>query len=490
MTELAHEFARRAHRLLIGGEWVSPSGSDTIAIVDPATGDAIGAVAAGTAADVDAAVSSATAALATGARGGWKPADRAQALLKLADAIDAHADELAWLETLDVGKPIANTQRIDIPGAAAAIRYFAGWAGKVGGETMELSAPGTWHAYSIRQPIGVVGQIVPWNYPLMGAATKIAPALAAGCAVVLKPAEQTSLSTLRLGDLAIEAGIPAGLLNIVTGTGPVAGAALVRHPDVAKISFTGSTVTGRTIIREAAATIKRVTVELGGKSPVVVMPDADLPSAARAIAIGIFLNSGQTCSAGSRLLVHASVADELVGLVAEMAHAMRVGAPADPATQIGPLVSAQHRDRVMGYVHSARAEGATVAAGGDAGTGMGYFVPPTVLTNVRPGMTAVDEEIFGPVLAVMPFETFDLDEIAALANATEYGLAAYVWTRNLAYAHGLIARLRAGTVRVNAMGGNDFAMPVGGFGQSGFGRENGRVGVEAYTELKSVTLSY
>jgi phenylacetaldehyde dehydrogenase len=488
MDDAARAFAGRTHRHLIGGEWVDGAGR-TIDIVDPANGDRIGAVAAGGAAEIDRAVEAATCAL-KGARGEWKPAERTQALWSLADAIDANAAELAQLEMLDVGKPITNAQRIDVPGAAAALRYFAGWAGKIGGETMELSAPGDWHAFSVRQPIGVVGQIVPWNYPLMGAATKIAPALAAGCAVVLKPAEQTSLSTLRLGELAVAAGLPAGMLNIVTGIGPEAGSALVRHRDVAKISFTGSTATGRTIIREASETIKRVTVELGGKSPVVVMPDADLATAARAIAIGIFLNSGQTCSAGSRLLVHRSVEAELVRRVAEFAAGMRLGTPADPATQIGPLVSAQHRDRVMHYVDGARADGATVALGGEATGGPGYYVQPTVLSGVQPGMAAVDEEIFGPVLATMPFDTLDLDEIADLANATDYGLAAYVWTRNLAHAHGLIARLRAGTVRVNALGGNDFAMPVGGFGQSGFGRENGRIGVEAYTELKSVTLSY
>jgi phenylacetaldehyde dehydrogenase len=490
MTVSAEEYARRPHRFLIGGERVAAAGGGAMPAIDPSTGETVGAVPAGGAEDVDRAVAAAGEALKVAAGGGWTPAERTKRLWLLADAIDAHAEELAQIERLDVGKPIANARMIDVPGSAAAIRYFAGWASKITGETMELSAPGRWQAYTRREPVGVVGQIVPWNYPLMGAATKIAPAIAAGCAVVLKPAEQTSLATLRLGELATEVGFPPGILNIVTGTGPEAGAALVRHPGVAKISFTGSTQTGRTIVAQGAATMKRVTVELGGKSPVVVMPDADVAAAARAIAIGIFLNTGQTCSAGSRLLVHRSVADEIVRRIAEIARTLKVGAAADPATQIGPVVSAQHLDRVLGYLEGARADGATLVAGGTRHGGPGYFVDPAILTDVQPGMAAVDQEIFGPVLAVLPFDTLDLDEIAAMANATDYGLAAYLWTTNIAHAHGLIARIRAGTVRVNAAGGNDFAMPVGGFGQSGFGRENGRAGVEAYTELKSVTVAY
>jgi phenylacetaldehyde dehydrogenase len=483
-------FIRAPHRLFIGGEQVDSNAVDKIPVVDPSTGDTIAVVPAGDAIDVDRAVGAAKGALASASSGGWTPALRTQALWALADLIAENADEFARMETLDAGKPIANARRIDVPGAVAALRYFAGWAGKTSGETISVSTPGHVHAFTLREPIGVVGQIIPWNYPLMGAVTKMAPALAAGCAIVLKPAEQTPLSALRLGALLGRAGVPPGMVNIVTGYGADAGAALVAHPDVAKISFTGSTVTGRSIVRAAAATMKRVTVELGGKSPVIVMPDADLDAAAGAIAQGICLNTGQTCSAGTLLLVHRTVADQLVGAIAAIARGMRIGPGLDPATQIGPLVSEAQLERVMGFITQARADGAAVVTGGVRRASPGYFVEPTVLTETRFGMSVVDEEIFGPVLSVIPFDTLDLDEIAALANAPIYGLAAYVWTRDLATAHGLIRRIKAGTIRVNGGGGGDFGLPVGGYKQSGFGRENGRLGVEAYTEVKSVSLAY
>jgi len=480
------EIAGKAAHFIGGEWWTEPGGARCLAVEDPATESEVGAIAAGGVQAVDQAVAAAGDAMTRS----WLPAQRQDALLALARSIEAHGEEFALLETLDAGKPIANTTRIDIPASAAILRYFAGWANKLTGETMELSQPGEWTGYTLREPVGVVGQIIPWNYPLMGAAFKIGPALAAGCAVVLKPAEQTSLSALRLAELSPGCGVPAGFINVVTGTGPEAGAALVAHPGVAKISFTGSTATGRDIAAECGRAMKRVTVELGGKSPVIVLPDADVEAAARGIAMNIFLNTGQTCSAGSRLFVHESVEAALVEKIVAIGQALRIGATTDPGTQLGPAISARQRDRIDAYIEGALAQGARALCGEEPLPNQGYYVRPTVLSGVRPGMAAVDEEIFGPVLAAMSFATMDLDEIAALANNTDYGLAAYVWTRNLSHAHGLIRRLRAGTVRVNAGAGADLSMPAGGVRQSGFGRENGRPGVEAYTELKSVTLAH
>lgn len=479
---------RRASSIFVGGEWQDCASGTTIDVINPATGASIGAIAAGGRVDVDRAVTAATNALHD-ARLRWAPAARQDALLALARAIEAHGEEFAQLEMHDTGKPISNVRRVDVPQSAAGLRYFAGWATKLAGETMDLSVPGNWHACTLREPVGVVGQIIPWNYPLMGAAMKIGPALAAGCAVVLKPAELTSLSALRLADLLNECGVPPGMVNIVPGRGGEAGAALVDHPGVAKIAFTGSTMTGRQILRAASDQMKRVTVELGGKSPVIVLPDADLDAAAQSIAMGIFFNSGQTCSAGSRLLVHASVADRLVERIAKITSRMATGDPADPATLLGPVISDVQRDRIMGFVERATASGGRCYTGGVRPEGPGFFVPPTIITDVRADMEIVREEVFGPVLAVLPFETTDLDEIAGLANDNDYGLSAYIWTRNISHALGLVKRIRSGTVRVNTSGGNDFAMPAGGVRLSGNGRENGRMGVEAYTEVKAVTIA-
>ncbi|MCW2388806.1 phenylacetaldehyde dehydrogenase [Sphingobium sp. B11D3B] len=481
-------FAAEA-RHFIGGAWTPPAAGDRLPVENPATGAVFTEVGAGTAADIDQAVQAAESAMVAARRTRWTPAQRQDALLALAQAVERHAEDFALLETLDTGKPISNSRRVDVPGTAATLRYFAGWATKLTGESMELSQPGETTAYTLREPVGVVGHIIPWNYPLMGAAFKLGPAIAAGCAVVLKPAEQSSLSALKLAELAVACGVPPGFFNVVTGLGPVVGAALVDHPGVAKISFTGSTATGTQIAADCARQMKRVTVELGGKSPVIVFADADLDAAARAIAMNIFFNSGQTCSAGSRLFVHRSVADALVEKIARIGAAMTIGDPLDPATQLGPVITQAQRARIMGFVEGALTQGASRAGGDIALPEQGYYVAPTVLGSVQAGMAAVDEEIFGPVLCAIPFDTDDLDEIAALANASRYGLSAYVWTGSLSRAHGMVSRLRAGTVRVNSSAG-DIAMPAGGVRQSGFGRENGRAGVEAYTELKSVTIAH
>lgn len=476
--------------VFVDGEWQKCSHDRTIEVTDPANGEVIAQLAAGGKEEVANAVAAARDAMRRVAEdGSWSPARRQDALLALSRAIEGNAEELAQIEMRDTGKPIGNVLRLDVPQSAAGLRYFAGWATKLAGETMDLSVPGDWHACTLREPVGVVGQIIPWNYPLMGAAMKIGPALAAGCAVVLKPAEQTSLSVLRLAEMFAECGIPPGMINIVTGHGAEAGAALVAHPDVAKIAFTGSTATGRTILRDASMQMKRVTVELGGKSPVVVMPDADLDAAAQAIAMGIFFNSGQTCSAGSRLLVHASVAQAITDRVVALAGEMRLGNPADPATRLGPVVSQMQMERVLGFVDRAIAGGARCLAGGRREGQQGCYVQPTILDKLTPDMEIVREEVFGPVLAVQTFETLDLDEIADLANDGEYGLAAYVWTRDIGKAFGLTRRIKTGTVRVNTAGGNDFCLPAGGVKQSGNGRENGRMGVEAYTEIKAVTIA-
>jgi phenylacetaldehyde dehydrogenase len=393
------------------------------------------------------------------------------------------------LETLDNGKPLSESRNFDIPHAIEVIRYNAGWCTKLSGETISLSGPGNWHAYTVREPVGVVAQIVPWNAPLAMAATKIAPALAAGCAVILKPAEQTPLTALRLAHLVMEAGLPEGAFNLLTGIGEEAGAALTEHPGVDKVTFTGSTEVGRAIIRAAAGNFKRLTLELGGKTPVIVLPDADLDKAAMGAARSIFTNAGQICNAGSRLYAHAKIFDGLVERVAEYANGITLGSGLDSATRMGPVVSEEQQRRIQGYVASGLEQGAKRITKSRAIDQSGYFVQPTVLTDTTAAMRVVREEIFGPVLCAMRFDESELTQIAAQANATDYGLGAVVWTNDLSAAHHLVRKLKAGTVRVNG-GGLDPALPFGGFKQSGWGRENGREGIEAYTELKSVAMAF
>ncbi|RJG22063.1 aldehyde dehydrogenase family protein [Massilia cavernae] len=488
LATLSQGFLAKTHQLFIDGQWHAARGGQSIEVRNPANGQVFAQVAAGEAADIDLAVQAARRAFEGNAWRALGPAGRARLLLKLADAIEANADELALLESLDNGKPVRFARMMDVGGAAECLRYNAGWATKLFGETINLSFPGQWQAYTLREPVGVVGQIVPWNFPLAMAVGKIAPALAAGCTVVLKPAEQTPLTAVRLAELIAQVGFPPGVFNLVTGFGLTAGKALAEHPGVDKVSFTGSTLTGKSILAAAAGNLKRVTLELGGKSPTIVFPDADIEKAIDGAARSIFSNSGQICAAGSRLYVHKDVFDRVVEGVAERAAKLKVGHGLAPDTEIGPLVSQQQLDRVSAYVRSGERDGAEVLTGGKVIDGEGYFIQPTVLTQTRADMAVVREEIFGPVLCAMPFEGNDLAQIAALANDTEYGLSATVWTRDLSTAHKMIHAIRAGSVKVNAGGLFDNALPMGGMKQSGWGRENGREGIEVYTEIKSVAI--
>jgi len=486
LAALRQELADRPRQLFIGGAFVDAADGDSFDVVDPATGQVFAQAARGGAEDIDRAVTA-----ARGAFDRWAatpPAQRARLMLRLADLIEAHGERIALTETLDNGMPFMMAKFAGVAAAAEQLRYNAGWATKITGETMQVSWPGEWQAMSLREPVGVVGAIVPWNFPFVMAVAKIAPAIAAGCTVVLKPAEQTPLTAAILGELVAAADFPPGVINVVTGFGKTAGAALVEHDGVDKVSFTGSTVTGKSIVRAAMGNLKRVTLELGGKSPTIVFADADLEKAIPSAAMGIFGNAGQVCAAGSRLFVHASIYDRVVEAIAERARTLRIGAGLTPGTEMGPLVSQQQLDRVLGYIESGMNEGAGVNVGGQRVEGEGYFVQPTVLTGTVAGMKVTDEEIFGPVLCAMRFDDEDVDGIAAQANATEYGLSSAIWTRDISKAFRLAKRIKAGTVRINGGAGVDPAMPLGGFKQSGWGRENGRGGVEAYTELKAITI--
>lgn len=475
-------------RLLIDGEWRDCRSGLKLDITNPSTGQIFAQAAAGDAADIDAAVRAARRAFDAGSWTSMRPADRARLLWKLAEAIETHGDELALLETLNTGKPLKMARAFDVTLAAECLRYNAGWATKLNGETRAVSLPGEWHAYTLREPVGVVGLIVPWNVPLAMAVSKIAPALAAGCTVVLKPAELTPVTAVRLGELIQEVGFPPGVVNIVTGLGTTAGQALVDHPGVDKVSFTGSTAVGKSILSSAGGNLKRVSLELGGKSPVFIFPDADLERAMDAAARGIFGNTGQVCAAGSRLFVHRSVFDQVIEGVAQRAKKLRVAPGLQADSEIGPVISARQRERVMAYIDSGREEGAEVVAGGNVLQGEGFFIQPTILVNTSSTMKVVREEIFGPVLCTQSFDSESIDDLAVRANDTDFGLSASIWTRDLSVAHKLVRRIKSGNVRVNASAALDFAMPFGGYKQSGWGRENGREGVEAYTELKSVAM--
>ena len=484
----ARRFAAREHRLFLDGDWRESTSTDRLQTVDPATGQHLSTLASAGAGDLDAAVTAARATLDGGAWSRLTPAERQNLLWRLGEAMDAHAEVLATLESLDTGKPIRDARFFDVPQAVAVTRYNAGWATKLNGETVDVSRPGEWHAYTVHEPVGVVAAIVPWNAPLMITMSKVAPALAAGCAVILKPAEQTPLTALYLADLCREVGIPAGALGVLTGDGADLGSSLVAHPGVDKVSFTGSTEVGRRIVQSVGADFKRVSLELGGKSPMIILPDADLERAIPAAAQGIFANAGQVCNAGSRLFAHRDVFDQVVDGIAERAAQLKIGPGLEEDTQLGPLVSRTQLDRVTGYVELGVAEGADVRVGGQAVEGDGYFMQPTILTGTTGDMRVAREEIFGPVLCAMSTTDDDLDGIIAEANATSYGLGAFVWTNDLGAAHRLARRLKVGSVRING-GGLDPALPFGGYKQSGWGRESGREGINAYTEMKSVMIS-
>jgi phenylacetaldehyde dehydrogenase len=477
------------HQLLIGGQWSVAQAGESIETSDPATGLPLARVAAGDAGDIDRAVQAARQAF----RGPWSrlaPRHRAACLTRLARLIENHAATFIELEVIDSGMP-RGIAALTVGNCVEMLDYYAGWATKIEGVTTTPPPHLTEHSealtYTLREPVGVVGQIIPWNVPLSMAILKIAPALAAGCTVVLKPAEETPLSALLLAALTQQADLPAGVVNVVNGRGESAGAALASHPDVDKIAFTGSTEVGRRIIVAASGNLKKVSLELGGKSPVVVMPDADLGKAIPGVAMATFFLQGQNCMAGTRIFVHAAVHDQLVAGLVAFTHAMRMGHGLDPGTQLGPLISHRQADRVKAFIERGRREGATLVTGGVEVPRPGHFVAPAIFTDSQPQMAIVREEIFGPVMTIQRFDTDDLDAVASLANDTVYGLSGSVWTRNLSTAHRLVSRIRAGHVSINCHGAVGTNIPFGGYKQSGWGREFGREGVDAYLETKAVT---
>jgi phenylacetaldehyde dehydrogenase len=482
------EFISKPREMLINGKWIESASGKTFPTYDPSTGEVLARIAEGDREDIDRAVKAARAAFEIGPWSRLSSSERGRLVWKLADLIEQHLEEFAELESLDNGKPLKVARAADVPLAVDLFRYMAGWATKIEGSTIPISVPYTpgakYLAYTLREPVGVVGQIIPWNFPLLMAAWKLGPALATGCTVVIKPAEQTPLSCLLLGELVQEAGIPDGVVNIVPGYGETAGAALAAHPDVDKIAFTGSTEVGKLILQAASGNLKKVSLELGGKSPNVVFGDVDLDSAIAGSSSAIFFNHGQCCCAGSRLYVEHDIFDKVVEGVSARAEKIRVGPGMESSTDMGPLVSEEQLNRVCGYLESGFSDGAKAVTGGKRHGDKGYFVKPTVLVNTNDNMKVVQEEIFGPVVTAIPFK--DPSDLVTKANDSVYGLAAGIWTRDIQKAHRLAAQMRAGTVWINCYNIFDAALPFGGYKQSGWGREMGREALELYTEVKAV----
>lgn len=487
MSQAAKDFLSKKHQLWINGKWADANSKQFIDVINPANGKVISSISDANQTDLDTAVKTARTAFEGPDWGEMKPTQRMRIIHKFGDLLEQNLEELAYLEMMDNGKPLSLTTSVDIPASAGALHYYAGWADKINGRTINMNMPGEYHAYTLREPVGVVGLIVPWNFPLVMAAMKLGPALAAGCTCILKPAEDTSMTALRIAELGTEAGLPDGVLNVLTGYGHSIGAAIAAHPGIDKVAFTGSTQTGKAIVGSSIDNLKKVTLELGGKAPNIILPDADLEKAIPASAMAIFFNSGQVCTAASRLYVHEDVYDKVIHGVAEVAKSLSIGPGTDQKAFIGPLISEKQMNRVLSYIEKGKAEGGEIITGGKRFGDTGFFVEPTVIGNTNNSMTVVKEEIFGPVLVVQSFK--DIDQVVALANDTDYGLSAVIWTQKISDGHKLAKRIKAGNVGINTASSADWDLPIGGMKQSGWGRENGEEGLLNYLQTKAVVAS-